>query len=360
MIALIQAGGFGTRLKSVTGDLPKPLVPVCGRPALFRLVDWLLGSNHIEHVIVLAGYRGEQVRASLDREFHGKVQTIIETTPLGSGGCLRLAAPFVSGKQVLLVSGDLFVDLDLDQLIKHHNSLDVDVTLTVHGNTHPLDADLVEPDEDGLYVKRLLVRPHAEDLTAFNMVNAAITVLESNFFRTIPTEGMLTFEKDLLIPFLQSKSGKISLYQTLEYIQDLGTPERLRSAEMWISVRDTKPIAEKVAVVDTRFATEYYLQNGSQCLARLESLARTHLLTFASARADAETELLKRIEMALGRRQVKVAWRNIFEGETFQMTKTRLVEALGHSSSRASVVEVSELDTLNKLSSLASDPGGCI
>ncbi len=111
MKAFVLAGGLGTRLKPRFGDLPKPLAPLGGRPFLARQLDWLAGLG-VRRAVILAGYGAEQLRAALGGGVPGvALEWSVEPEPLGTGGALKLAEPFVDGP-ALVVNGDTLGECD--------------------------------------------------------------------------------------------------------------------------------------------------------------------------------------------------------------------------------------------------------
>ncbi len=109
--AFVLAGGLGTRLKPRFGDLPKSLAPVRGRPFLARQLEWLAGRG-VRRAVVLAGYGADRLREALGDGAHGvSLEWSVEPEPLGTGGALRLAAPFVDGP-ALVVNGDTLGECD--------------------------------------------------------------------------------------------------------------------------------------------------------------------------------------------------------------------------------------------------------
>lgn len=112
MKAFVLAGGLGTRLKPRFGDLPKPLAPLGGRPFLARQLEWLRDRG-VARAVILAGYGAGQLREALgDGAALGvSLEYSVESEPLGTGGALRLAAPFVDGP-ALVVNGDTLGECD--------------------------------------------------------------------------------------------------------------------------------------------------------------------------------------------------------------------------------------------------------
>ena len=112
MKAFVLAGGLGTRLRPRFGDLPKALAPLQGKPFLARMLTWLRDRG-LPNVVILAGYGADQLRETLGdgSEYGVKLEWSVETEPLGTGGALKLAEPFVDGP-VLVVNGDTLGDAD--------------------------------------------------------------------------------------------------------------------------------------------------------------------------------------------------------------------------------------------------------
>ena len=112
--AIILAGGFGTRLKSVVADRPKALAPVNGRPFLEYLLDHLIGGG-IECFVFSVGYRARMIEAHFgDRYRNRPIRYALETEPLGTGGGIANALPLTEGASVLVVNGDSLFLTDLD------------------------------------------------------------------------------------------------------------------------------------------------------------------------------------------------------------------------------------------------------
>jgi NDP-sugar pyrophosphorylase family protein len=309
MIAIIQAGGKGTRLKAVTGDLPKPLVLLADRPVIFRIIDSLRASGVVDGVIVLAGYAGDLLSEVLNKEFGSFVTTVIESKPLGSGGCLRLAFPFLKNRSCLLISGDLFLDFSFKKLIKYHSDTGADVTLTVHGNNHPLDADLIEPDAEFKFLKQIHLRPHPADFKFFNIVNAAITVLNPEFFNFFPDGEFLSFESDVLLPF--SRHKKIALYLTSEYIQDIGTPERLQIAERYLADKEAGFFDPTVLIVELSDILKCPDGQLRETMDNLIAAQNKGAIIAISNLENKPAIEIKKLESTFAGRGIKVSWRQV-------------------------------------------------
>ncbi len=116
--AVILVGGRGTRLGALTDKVPKPLLPIDGRPFLEHLVRQL-ARHGFDDIVLLEGYRADQVRQALgDGAVLGvRLTHVVEDSPLGTGGALSAAAPVLAG-EFLLVNGDTFFDFDLAAFVE--------------------------------------------------------------------------------------------------------------------------------------------------------------------------------------------------------------------------------------------------
>jgi NDP-sugar pyrophosphorylase family protein len=120
--AVILAGGLGTRLRRVVADRPKVLADVGGRPFLAILLDQLAGAG-VRSAILCTGYLGEQVESQFGRSYGPlALRYSRETTPLGTGGALRLAASHVDSNVMLVLNGDSYCDADLPGFVAWHHS----------------------------------------------------------------------------------------------------------------------------------------------------------------------------------------------------------------------------------------------
>jgi D-glycero-alpha-D-manno-heptose 1-phosphate guanylyltransferase len=129
--AIILAGGFGTRLKSVITDLPKPMAPVNGKPFLHYLFVYLKHYN-IQKVILSVGYLAEKVEAEFGKKYLGiEVDYAYEKEALGTGGGIRLAMEKCSGAHVMVLNGDTFFDVKLHDFFETHLGGSSDATLAL-------------------------------------------------------------------------------------------------------------------------------------------------------------------------------------------------------------------------------------
>jgi len=118
--SIILAGGLGTRLKSVSGDVPKPLVEVSGKPFIYYIMDNLINQG-ITHLILAVSYKSDIFLSEIGEEYKGvKVSYSVEDSPLGTGGAIKQALSFCNSSDVLIVNGDTYLEIDFQALYKSH------------------------------------------------------------------------------------------------------------------------------------------------------------------------------------------------------------------------------------------------
>jgi mannose-1-phosphate guanylyltransferase/phosphomannomutase len=224
MRAVILVGGMGTRLGSVTSQLPKPLVAVNGRAVLDRQLDQLRRYG-VTEVTLLASHLADRIEAHVGArpEPLPRVRVHREQAPLGTAGGLHeiageLTDPF------LLVYGDVLFDVDLHRLVDAHRTSHGLATLAVHPNDHPNDSDLVEIDGANR-ITAVHAKPHRAGRHFHNLVNAGLYVLSPRILDVIPRGMPADFGRDVFPTICQTE--RIFGYPTPEYIKDMGTPARL-------------------------------------------------------------------------------------------------------------------------------------
>jgi D-glycero-alpha-D-manno-heptose 1-phosphate guanylyltransferase len=129
--AIVLAGGFGTRLRAVVSDVPKPMAPVRGRPFLAYVLDYLAREG-VRSVVLSIGYKEETIRAAFGSSYASlKIEYAVETEPLGTGGGIRLALEKTTHDSVLALNGDTFFPVNLSELSRVHEESIADMTLAL-------------------------------------------------------------------------------------------------------------------------------------------------------------------------------------------------------------------------------------
>ncbi len=227
-VAIIQAGGKGTRMASLTHDLiPKPMLLLNGKP----MIQWQIenvAEYGIKDFVIIVSHLGEKIREYFgDGTFLGvNISYIEEKEPLGSAGALYYLNDMYYKRDYLLIFGDVMFCLDWDKMIVFHENHEGDVTLLAHPNAHPYDSDLLVLGENDEVVG-IDSKSNVRNYWYSNCVNAGIYILNEKFVRTIENLQKIDLEKDLLSPKMGAKS--IYGYITPEYVKDAGTPDRFEA-----------------------------------------------------------------------------------------------------------------------------------
>ena len=226
----ILAGGMGTRLRERSGNLPKPMVPVLGKPVLQHQIE-LCRKHGFCNIALLVQHRHEKISEYFgDGSAFGVSLTYsIENEPRGTSGALRDALPILDAR-FFVIYGDTFIDVDLRKMWNSHVDSGHHGTLLLHPNDHPQDSDLVDIDTEG-NVRAILSYPHPPGREVRNLVNAALYVLERVGLDDVTSlEGKADIAKHMF-PRMLDLGLRLHGYVTPEYIKDMGTPERLDKVE---------------------------------------------------------------------------------------------------------------------------------
>lgn len=229
MKAIISAGGFGTRIRSVSSDIPKPLIKVNGIPVLERAITQLKKYG-ITDIIITVSYLKEKIMDYFNdgSSFGVNIEYFVEEAPLGSAGAIFKLKDILNDDFIVL-NADIVFDIDFNRMIEYHNSNSALITLFSHPNTHPYDSALLSCGENG--VVNGLYKGDNKPKYYKNSVNAGIHIINSEVFNFINDNDseVKNFDKDLILPLIETK--RVYAYSSSEYVKDMGTPDRLLEVE---------------------------------------------------------------------------------------------------------------------------------
>lgn len=238
MKVIIMAGGKGTRIQSISSDIPKPMIPINGIPVLETELcslrnqgfnEFIFTVGHLADCII--DYFGDGSKWNVHIEYY------CETTPLGNAGALfklNLTEDF------LLLIGDAIFDIDFVRMVNYHKRKGGLATIFTHPNSHPYDSSVVIADNDGA-VQRWLNKEDDRPLYYKNRVNAGIHIISPKVLEKsgidknqVGTEingkiFKVDLDRHLLRPLCGT--GKMFCYDSPEYVKDMGTPERFYQVE---------------------------------------------------------------------------------------------------------------------------------
>ncbi len=225
MVAVIMAGGKGTRIQEINSEIPKPMISVLGKPILQYQIE-ALARQGVKDVVLVIGHLGHVIKNyfSDGKNFGIRIKYIEESEPLGTAGALYLLKEEISD-DFLLLCGDLIFDIDIKKFYAAHKKYGGKVTLFTHPNSHPYDSGIIVADENGKVTDWL----HKEDKRHWyrNRVNAGLHFMSHRILDSFTELKKLDLDRDvlkLLIP-----KGEIYVYDSPEYVKDMGTPERYYS-----------------------------------------------------------------------------------------------------------------------------------
>jgi len=227
MKAVVMAGGEGTRLRPLTSNQPKPMVPIVGKPCMEHILE-LLREHGMEDVVVTLAFMPQSIRSYFGSgESLGlRIEYSVEEVPLGTAGSVRLASARLT-ETFLVISGDALCDVDLTKLLEFHRERGAAVTIGLKSVENPLEFGIVVTDSDGR-VERFLEKPSWSQVFS-DTINTGIYVLEPEVLRHVPTDRPYDFSKELF-PLLLEMGRPIYGYVLDGYWQDIGNLDQYRQA----------------------------------------------------------------------------------------------------------------------------------
>lgn len=220
MKAVIMAGGEGTRLRPLTSNAPKPLLPLANRPMMEHVVS-LLARHGIEEVIVTVAFMANSIRNWFgDGSDHGvRITYAVEEQPLGTAGSVANARQHLD-ERFLVISGDVLTDIDLSQIVAAHEERDAMATIGLVRVENPLEFGIVITRDDGS-IERFLEKPSWGQVFS-DTINSGIFVLEPGIFDFIEPERSVDFSGEVFPAVLERGLG---LYGSVAegYWEDVGT-----------------------------------------------------------------------------------------------------------------------------------------
>ncbi len=225
MQALILAGGKGTRLRPLTVNTPKPVVPVLNRPFLLYQID-ILKLAGITDIILSLNYLPGKIEDMLGdgAKFGVKLTYLTEPQPLGTAGAYRFAANLLNRSTVVL-NGDILTGLKIEEMAALHREKQAEATIFLTPVENPAAYGLVETGTDG-QVERFLEKPKADEIAKLETknINAGIYILEPGVLELIPPGENRSFEYDIFPELLKREKSFYAYVDGEAYWRDIGTP----------------------------------------------------------------------------------------------------------------------------------------
>jgi len=225
MKAVILVGGEATRLRPLTYNTPKALVPVLNTPFIEHVIRYL-SSHQIKDIIMTQSQFAQPIRSYLGNgsQFGVNLSYTVEEPPLGTAGAVKNAEGLLD-ETFLVLNGDIFTDLDITAMIDYHRRKKAKVTIALTPVDDPTSYGLIETNAQGR-VTRFLEKPEWSQVTT-NMINAGTYVLEPEVLSYIPPQTNFSFEHGVF-PLLLDQGQPVYAYPSSAYWIDIGTPEKYR------------------------------------------------------------------------------------------------------------------------------------
>ena len=226
MKVVIMAGGKGTRISSVASDIPKPMIKINDRPVLETEIECLRRQGFTDIIItvshlgsIIMDYFGDGKKFGVNIEYYNEVE------PLGNAGALFKIKDKLT-EDFLLINADAIFDIDFNRFVNYHKEKGGLVTLFTHPNSHPYDSGLIIADENKSVLK-WLAKEDERPTYYKNRVNAGIHVLSPKVLDVVINTPKVDLDRQLLKPL--ANTGKMFVYDSPEYVKDMGTPDRYYS-----------------------------------------------------------------------------------------------------------------------------------
>ena len=223
MKAVILVGGEGTRLRPLTCNIPKAMVPVLNTPLLEHIIRYL-GYHQTKDIILAQSRLAQPIEGYLGdgSQFGVRLSYLIEDAPLGTAGAVKNAGKYLADT-FLMLNGDIFTDLDITAMIGYHREKKAKATIALTPVDDPTNYGLIETNAQGR-ITHFLEKPSWSQVTT-NMVNAGTYVLEPEVLAQVPPQANFSFERRLF-PLLLEQDEPIYAHSSSAYWIDTGTPEK--------------------------------------------------------------------------------------------------------------------------------------
>lgn len=221
---IVLAGGLGTRLRSVVADKPKCMAPLGEHPFLYYLLQYL-HKQGITHAVLSLGYLSEQVIDwcnSMDLPL--RVSFTVEPEPLGTGGGILHALPALEGKEVFIVNGDTYFDVNLSTFYQFHAALQSPLSLALKPMQQFDRYGSIELD-----AQQRISAFHEKQFRTEGLINGGIYLTTPDFLNSLSLPEKFSFEKEVLEP--GAAAGSLYGFISDTYFIDIGIPEDYEAAK---------------------------------------------------------------------------------------------------------------------------------
>ena len=231
MKAVIMAGGKGTRISSIARDIPKPMIKLGDMPVLEHEImclrnqgfkDLIITVSYLGHIIMDYFGDGSKVSPVTGEPFDVHIEYYMEEQPLGNAGALFKIKDKLT-EDFLLLNADVVFDINFNRFVDYHRKKGGLVTLFTHPNSHPYDSALIISNANG-EVEQWISKEDEHPKYYRNRVNAGLHILSPRVLNCEINTPKIDLDRQLLKPL--AGTGKMFVYDSPEYVKDMGTPDR--------------------------------------------------------------------------------------------------------------------------------------
>lgn len=223
---IILAGGKGTRLQQVISDVPKPMAPVAGKPFLTYLLDQMVQWG-IEKAKLSVGYKHEIIESYFGKRYKSlELDYVVEEVALGTGGGIRLAAERCASNDVLVLNGDTFFDVDINQLLGQHGKTQSGMTIALKQMEKVTRYGMVKRNEN-----RIVGFEEKSQTPQSGWINGGIYCLNREVFLNLTQPGVFSMETE----FMEKRVNEVQMmgFESNGYFIDIGIPEDYKIANTY-------------------------------------------------------------------------------------------------------------------------------
>ena len=227
MQALLLVGGKGTRLRPLTNRIPKPMVPILGRPLLERTLE-MLKEHRVDDIVLSTCYKPECISAYFGNgsKLGMNMRYVCEESPLGTGGAIKNAGR-AFGDPFFVLNADILSTIDYSGMMRFHRQKKADVTIAVTQVENPSAYGVIEYDSND-YATSFREKPKT---VSSHLINAGVYIFEPYVLSEIPSGRPVSIEREIF-PKILKDGGKIVVYQGCGYWMDIGTPAKYMQANL--------------------------------------------------------------------------------------------------------------------------------
>lgn len=257
MKAVVMAGGEGTRLRPLTSTRPKPLTPVANKPVMHHIVD-LLRAHGLTRIVATVHYLADEIESYFgDGSQYGvEMSYVVEDTPLGTAGAVKLGEEQLAGGPFIVISGDALTDIDVTAVVEQHKRWGSKATIVLQRVENPLEFGVVITD-DNSRITRFLEKPSWSEVFS-DTINTGIYVLEPEVLGYMEAGQVYDFSKDIF-PRMLVDGVPMYGYVTDDYWTDIGNLQQYRQANY-----DALAGKVRLQIPGTQIRSGVWVDEGSQ------------------------------------------------------------------------------------------------